>query len=291
MHPVLFHLGSILIPSYGAVTALGVLLALFLAQRTAHTTGLDPSKIWNLCIIALFAALAGSRLLLIALNWSALRLHPAWMLGLAMIHHPLLGAFGALAAAGAAGLYGRGQRLPLMSTADALAAPVALGMAFEQFGALLAGSGYGTETAVRWAVTYTDPLAALWSGAPLGVTLHPVQAYAALGLLTLSICLLLWLPYRRQPGDAVGLLLLGAGVAVYLTEFWRDSEGRGTLLGGALNGPQCAAILLVVAGGLVLLERKGPVEVRGFPPFRKEREWMGHGELEGPEVKDEAAND
>ena len=277
MHPVLFHLGSILIPSYGAVTALGVLLALFLAQRTAHTTGLDPSKIWNLCIIALFAALAGSRLLLIALNWSALRLHPAWMLGLAMIHHPLLGAFGALAAAGAAGLYGRGQRLPLMSTADALAAPVALGMAFEQFGALLAGSGYGTETAVRWAVTYTDPLAALWSGAPLGVTLHPVQAYAALGLLTLSICLLLWLPYRRQPGDAVGLLLLGAGVAVYLTEFWRDSEGRGTLLGGALNGPQCAAILLVVAGGLVLLERKGPVEVRGFPPFRKERERMGHG--------------
>jgi phosphatidylglycerol:prolipoprotein diacylglycerol transferase len=291
VHPVLFHLGSILIPSYGAVTALGVLLALFLAQRTAHTTGLDPSKIWNLCIIALFAALAGSRLLLIALNWSALRLHPAWMLGLAMIHHPLLGAFGALAAAGAAGLYGRGQRLPLMSTADALAAPVALGMAFEQFGALLAGSGYGTETAVRWAVTYTDPLAALWSGAPLGVTLHPVQAYAALGLLTLSICLLLWLPYRRQPGDAVGLLLLGAGVAVYLTEFWRDSEGRGTLLGGALNGPQCAAILLVVAGGLVLLERKGPVEGRGFPPFRKERERMGHGELEGPEVKDEAAND
>jgi phosphatidylglycerol:prolipoprotein diacylglycerol transferase len=164
-------------------------------------------------------------------------------------------------------------------------------MAFEQFGALLAGSGYGTETAVRWAVTYTDPLAALWSGAPLGVTLHPVQAYAALGLLTLSICLLLWLPSRRQPGDAVGLLLLGAGVAVYLTEFWRDSEGRGTLLGGALNGPQCAAILLVVAGGLVLLERKGPVEVRGFPPFRKERERMGHGELEGPEVKDEAAND
>ena len=259
MHPVLLHLGSILIPSYGAVTALGVLLALFLAERTARTTGLDPSKIWNLCVIALFAALACSRLLLIALNWGALRLHPAWMLALAMIHHPLLGAFGALAAAGSAGLYGRWQRLPLWRTADALAAPVALGLAFEQFGALLAGSGYGTETAARWAVTYTDPLAARWSGAPLGVAVHPVQAYAALGFLTLSICLLLWLPYRRQPGDAAGLLLLGAGVVVFITEFWRDSEGRGAVLGGALNGPQCAAILLVLAGGLVLLEHKGPV--------------------------------
>jgi phosphatidylglycerol:prolipoprotein diacylglycerol transferase len=260
VHPVLFHLGSILIPSYGAVTALGVLLALFLAQRTAHTTGLDPNKIWNLCVIALFAALAGSRLLLIALNWSALRLHPAWMLGLAMIHHPLLGAFGALAAVGSAVLYGRGQRLPLMSTADALTAPVALGLSFEQFGALLAGSGYGTETTARWAVTYIDPLAALWSGAPLGVALHPVQAYAALGFLSLSICLLLWLPYRRQPGDPAGLLLLGAGVVVFITEFWRDSEGRGALFSGALDGPQAAAILMVVAGGLALLERKAQAD-------------------------------
>ena len=293
VHPVLFHLGSILIPSYGAVTALGVLLALFLAQRTAHTTGLDPSKIWNLCVIALFAALAGSRLLLIALNWSALRLHPSWMLTLAMIHHPLLGAFGALAAAGSAVLYGRWQRLPLWSTADVLAAPLVLGMAFEQFGALLAGSGYGTETAARWAVTYTDPLAARWSGAPLGVALHPVQAYAALGFLALSILLLIWLPYRRQPGDAAGLLLLGAGVVVFVTEFWRDSEGRGALLSGVLNGPQCAAILLVVVGGLVLLERKGAVEGRGIPPLPQEQECAKDGApiLHGISAKDEAVND
>jgi phosphatidylglycerol:prolipoprotein diacylglycerol transferase len=292
VHPVLFHLGSILIPSYGATAAVGVLLALFLAQRTAHTTGLDPGKIWNLCLVSLFAALVCSRLLLVALNWSALRLHPSWMLTLAMVHHPLLGAFGALAAAVAAVLYGRGQRLPLMSTADALAAPVALGLAFEQFGALLAGSGYGTETAARWAVTYTDPLAALWSGAPLGVALHPVQAYAALGFLALSICLLLWLPYRRQSGDAAGLLLLGAGVVVFITEFWRDSEGRGALLGGALNGPQCAAILLVVAGGLVLLERKGADEVRGIPPLPQEQKRGKDGApiLPGISAKDEAAN-
>jgi len=260
VHPVLFHLGSILIPSYGAVTALGVLLALFLAERSAHVAGMNAGKVWNLCVVSLFAALVFSRLLLIALNWSALRLHPAWMLGLAMIHHPLLGAFGALAAAVAAVLFGRAKRLPLWSTADALAAPVALGMAFEQFGALLAGSGYGTETAARWAVTYTDPLVARWSGAPLGVALHPVQACAALGFLTLSICLLLWLPYRRQPGDIAGLLLLGSGVVVFVTEFWRDPEGRGTLLGGVLNGPQSAAVAAVVFGGLVLLERKKTVE-------------------------------
>ena len=262
MHPVLFHIGSILIPSYGAIAAVGVLLALGLAQQTARIAGLDAGQVWNLCVGSLFAALVGSRLLLVALNFAELRLHPMWMLGLAMIHHPLLGAFGAAAAGVTAFFYGRRQRLPLFATVDALAAPVALGLAFEQLGALLAGSGYGTETgtgtAAHWAVTYTDPLAARWSGAPLGVGLHPVQAYAALAFLTIAISLLFWLPYRRQQGDVAGLLLLGAGVAVFLTEFWRDPEGRGSLLGGALDGPQVAAVALVVSAGLVLRERKRP---------------------------------
>ena len=262
MHPVLFHLGSILIPSYGALAALGVLLALWMAQRTARVAGLDGRAMWNLCVVALFAALAGSRLLLVALNWNELRVHPMWLMGLAMIHHPLLAGFGVLVAMVAAVLYGRGQGMPLGSTADALAAPVALGLAIEQLGALLAGSGYGVEAgtgiAARWAVTYTHPLAALWSGAPLDVALHPVQAYAALGFLALAIFLLVWLPYRRQAGDVAGLFLMGAGVVVFVTELWRDTEGRGALLGGVLDGPQAAAVAMVVVGGLVMLERNRP---------------------------------
>jgi phosphatidylglycerol:prolipoprotein diacylglycerol transferase len=260
VHPVLFHLGAVFVPAYGALAALGVVLALFLAQRTARIAGVDAALLWNLCVLALFAALIGQRLLLVVVNWNELLSHPSWLLGLGMVHHPLLGVAGALAGAGLAVIYARWRRLPLMSTADALAAPVVLALAFEQLGALLAGSGYGTEAAVRWAVTYTDPLAARWSGTPLGIPLHPVQAYAALAFLTLSILLLFWLPAKRQQGDAFGLALLGIGVAVFITELWRDPEGRGALLGGALDGPQAAAVLLVLAGGLVLLEHKGPVE-------------------------------
>jgi phosphatidylglycerol:prolipoprotein diacylglycerol transferase len=54
---------------------------------------------------------------------------------------------------------------------------------------------------------------------------------------------------------------MGAGVAVYMTELWRDNEGRGTLPGGALSnaldGPQIAAIAMVLVGAIVLCERKG----------------------------------
>src|SRR5208283_588716 len=166
VHPVLFHLGAILIPSYGAMAALGVLLALFLAQRTARIAGVNAAEVWNLSVVSLFAALVGQRLLLLLMNWSDVRRHPPWMLGLAMIHHPLLGAAGALAGLASAAAYARWRRLALWTTGDALAAPLALGLAFEQVGALLAGSGCGTDASVRWAVTYTSPLAARWSGTP-----------------------------------------------------------------------------------------------------------------------------
>lgn len=255
MHPVFLHIGAILIPSYGALAALGVVAGLFLAQRTARVAGVNPGQVWNLCIVALFAALVSQRVLLVAMNWSDLRLHPSWMLTLAMIHHPLLAAAGTVTGLGAAAIYARRKNMSLGSTADALVAPLALGLAFEQVGALMAGSGYGTETTVRWAVTYTSVLAARWSGTPLGMPLHPVQAYAALAYLTLAVFLLVWLPGRKQQGDVAGMGMMGIGATIFVTELWRDAEGRGVVLGGALDGPQIAGIVLVLAGAVALMER------------------------------------
>jgi phosphatidylglycerol:prolipoprotein diacylglycerol transferase len=293
VYPVLFHIGAIVIPAYGAVFALGVLMALLLAQRTSRIAGVSAAQVWNLCVLSSFAALIASRLLLVVANWSVLRDHPSWMFGLGMVHHPLVGAVGAFAGALAALVYARRNRMPLRSTADALAAPLALGLAFEQIGALLAGSGFGTASAARWAVTYSNILAARWSGTPLGVPLHPVQAYAALAFLTVSFSMMLWLPMMRQPGDVAGLWSMTTGVAVFLTELWRDPEGRGTFLGGALDGPQIAAILLVLAGGILLRERKAtntaPDTGRGLPPFpHVDAESVEHEEIEGPQANHEA---
>lgn len=256
MHPVLFKLGALLIPSYGALAAAGVLVALMLAQRTARTAGASPAQVWNVCVIALFTALVGSRILLVAVNWRELKRHPMWMLGLATIHSPWLAGAGILIGALAAYAYMRWQHVPVLATLDALAAPLAGGLALEQVGALLAGAGYGTEASVPWAVVYGHPLAQRWSGTPLGIPLHPVQAYAALAYATLAVLLLVWMPLRQQAGDVAGVALLGMGVSVFVTEFWRDPEGRGQMLHGALDAPQVAGIVFVLLGAWLLLERK-----------------------------------
>jgi phosphatidylglycerol:prolipoprotein diacylglycerol transferase len=279
VHPVLFHIGSLVIPSYGAISALGVLVALMLAQRTARIAGVDAGKIWNLCILSLFAALAAARLLLVAANWSVLRDHPAWLLGLGVVHHPLLACAGALAGATCAAWYAWKNKLPIRTTADALAPPLAAAFAFEQLAAMAAGSGYGTDAGpqVGWAVVYTNPLAAIWSGTPLGIPLHPVQAYAALAFFALAVLLWVWLPLERRRGDVAGLGLLGAGVAIYITEFWRDWAGRGSLLNGVahigfIDGPQIAAVLLVLAGALTLREAETDPRESEYVPHEQERE-------------------
>jgi len=261
MHPVMFQIGLLLVPSYGLCAALGVLLALGLAQTTARRAGLGsqlgPRHAWNMLVLAIFASLATSRLLLIVLNLGDLRRHPAWLLAVAMVHHPLLTAAGAAGAAGAVLLYARWARLSLAAVADCLAAPVALGMAAEQVGALLAGSDFGRETSIPWAVTYTSPLAARWSGTPLGVPLYPVQAYAALGALLLAGVCFGWLFLARRQGDVAGVWLVGAGSLLFVTEMYRDWTGRGVLPGESVDIPQLVGLGMVVCGGLVLWDWRG----------------------------------
>jgi len=83
-------------------------------------------------VVTLFAALVSSRLLLIVLNWTGTARASVVV---ADAGHGASSAVGLLWRAvrvGGCCLYGRWQRLPLWTTADALAAPLALGLAFEQ---------------------------------------------------------------------------------------------------------------------------------------------------------------
>ena len=257
MHPVLFQIGLLIVPSYGAVAAVGVLLALALAQVTARRARLDPRHAWNMLVLAVFAGLAASRLLLIVLNLSDLRRHPSWLLTIAMVHHPLLAAAGILGALIVVGIYVHWARLRLSTVADALAAPILLGLAAEQLGALLSGSDYGRERAAAsfpQAVVYDNPLALRWSGTPLGVPLYPVQAYASLGALLLAGLCYAWFYFPRRRGDVAGVALIGTGVLLFLTEMFRDWEGRGVLLSGMIDAPQLVGLGMVLAGTLALLK-------------------------------------
>lgn len=257
MHPLLFQIGSFLLPTYGACVAAGVLLALATARFTSRRAGIDPRHAWNMLILGVFAALAGSRLFLIAMNLGNLKLHPRWLLAISMIHHPLLAAIGIVCGALAILAYIRKVHLPIAVAGDSLAVPLSLVIAAEQVGAWMAGSDFGIEslhTSPLLAVTYSNEFAARWSGTPLGVPLYPVQLYAVAGALLLAVITYCWLSIPHRRGDVAGVWLIGLGMQLFVTEGFRDWDGRGVLFHGTIDTPQVAAIVLVLIGCAALLQ-------------------------------------
>lgn len=253
MHPLLFHIGHLAIPTYGVLTALALLAGLAVLVGQARRSGLPADKLWNLGLVAILVTLFAARLLLIAAHLSAFRAHPFWILGLASMSGSWIMAGGALLGIAAAALYALAEGLPLLQTADAAAPAAALAFAINRVGAFLAGLSWGTPTHLPWSVTYHSVVAYLWYRTPLGLPLHPVQLYDAAASLAI-LALLLAMP-RSRPGETAGAWFFLYGICRFFLEFLTGDAPREPFLGGWLTLAQAMAILAVVAGGALWLRR------------------------------------
>lgn len=254
MYPRLFQFGHIAIPTYGVFSALALVAALAMAMHTARRLALDPNKIWNLSLTGIFTMLIGSRLLLILFHFSDFIAHPFWMIGLVSIRgHGIRYGAAALAICACIG-YIFAARLPLRRTCDCLAPAAALGIAIGSLGAFAAGSDYGSPTTLPWGVVYRHALATLWSGAPLGVRLHPVQAYEAAVALLLFAALLLRLPQRAQDGELAGIFLSAYGTGLYFLDFYHGK--RDFVFAGAVSVEQVFGLACLLAGAALCLRRR-----------------------------------
>src|SRR5947208_1202704 len=184
MHPILFHLGSIPIYSFGLLVTVGFVAGVTLAYRLAKSSGLPAEGILDAAAWILIASIAGARLLFVLLNWSQFSGHwieavKTWRGGMSF-HGGLVG--GVLAGA----IYAWRRRLPFWALADAVAPGLALGYAIGRIGCFLNGCCYGGPTTLPWGVVFRDA-----DHGGLTPPSHPVQPYAT--LLNLGICaLLVW---------------------------------------------------------------------------------------------------
>jgi phosphatidylglycerol:prolipoprotein diacylglycerol transferase len=257
VHPLLFHFGHIAIPTYGACTALALLLALAVSVWTAKRAGLNTDKVWNLELIAILTALFAARLLMIAGHPHLFRDHPFWLLGLVTMPSLWFVLGGVFVGVLGAMLYALAEGLPVLQVADALAPAVALAFAVQRVGAFCGGSAWGTPTQLPWGVVYRSPVAYLWYRVPLGVTMHPVQLYdaaASLGIFVLLLWMGRWGRLGRD-GEIAGAWLFLYGVIRFFLEFLRGDPARTPLLGGAVTVAQVLCIVAVVAGAVLWLRR------------------------------------
>jgi len=249
MHPRLLELGPVTVYTYGVLLAAAYLAGLQMATARARSRGLEASRVMDLGIIIIIAAIVGAKLLLVAVDFNYYRGHPAEIFSLARSGGVFYG--GLIAAVLAAFWYLRRHKMPVWVTCDVFAPGIALAHAIGRVGCLFAGCCFGRPTTLPWGIVFSDPFAASYVGTPLGVHLHPTQLYEA-GAELAILALLLAVERRGRPfaGRTFWFYTLLYGVSRFVIEYFRGDE-RGMLLG--LSTSQFISVVLVPLSVYMLL--------------------------------------
>ena len=263
MYPELFNVGPVTVYSYGVLLAASYLLGLQLARARARRWGLDPSRVLDLGIYIIIAALVGAKLLLLVVDFDQFRHSPGDMLALARSGGVFYG--GLTLAVAVAFWYIHKHRLPFWTTCDVFAPGIALGHVTGRMGCLAAGCCYGKPTTLPWGITFSNPLAAANAGTPLGVALHPTQIYEAGGELLILI-LLLSTERKGRPfaGRTFWAYMLLYAISRFIIEFYRG-DPRGMVF-GVLSTSQFISVILapLSLGMLAWLSRVSPETPQGI---------------------------
>jgi len=249
MYPILIRFGDFTLHTYGVLLAVGFLLALFLARREALRTGIDPNLILDLSFYILVAALLGSRLFYVGINWQEFAESPMdalkfWRGGLVF--------FGGLIFAFFTGIwYARKHHLNFPKIADLTAPSIAIGQSLGRLGCFSAGCCYGERTTAFCAVTFRDPN----SLAPLGVPLHPTQLYESAATFGIFLALTAMRRSERFQGQLLWYYLLFYSIGRFIIEFYRG-DPRGWAIAGFLSTAQATGMIMVLLALFMILRRK-----------------------------------
>lgn len=229
MHPHLFDIpgfDGLTVHTYGVLLAIGFLAGAGFCVHQARRYGEDPQRLLDLCFYILIAAIIGSRLYYVLIEWPYYARNPMQILDFTRGGLVFYG--GAIAAILTAVFFMYRWKMPIWRTCDLMAPAVPLGIFFGRLGCFSAGCCYGRETDVPWAVVFRHPDAI----ADLGIPLHPTQLYASLDGLILFVALVLLQPYKRFHGQIFSAFLVGYAFLRYTVEEPFRSGDRGAVIEG-----------------------------------------------------------
>lgn len=245
VQPILFHIGSFPVHTYGALGSLAFLVGAGLSLWRAVQLGLDHNKIADVIFWMAITSLLGARITFVLQNPGTV--HD--LAGLLDLRGGGLVFYGALVVGLPVGfLLMARYKLPAFAVWDLFGTAFPISHAISRVGCFAAGCCYGAPTDSSLGVTYP----AEQTIAPIGVPLHPAQLYEAATVFSIGI--LANLLYRYRPFDgSIFLLYLGLYAAARpILEIFRGDAERGwflpDLLGETLTWSQgMSAIFAIVA--------------------------------------------
>jgi phosphatidylglycerol:prolipoprotein diacylglycerol transferase len=253
MHPILFRIGPIEVPTYGLLFASGAVVAWWWFLRRARSMGLPQEPVFNAAFYGLLAGIVGAKVTMILVEWRWYFAEPARIFSIETLRSAGVLMGGVMAGAAVFIWYCRQDGLPLFRLGDAIAAPLALGQAFGRFGCFNAGCCHGVATSGFWGIAFPPHARSSVDPALVGVPLVPTQLLE-MGADLALVGLLTWL-WRRGKGPAGSvfwwyMILYSAARAVI--EHWRGDSVRGLWFGDTLSTSQILSIAAIVVGAAML---------------------------------------
>jgi phosphatidylglycerol:prolipoprotein diacylglycerol transferase len=233
--------------------------------RRATAAGVDGNKVLDLGIWVIIAALVGAKGLLFVVDFNHFTSSRDEYYALLRSGGVF---YGGLIAASLTCIYQlRKHKLPLWQSGDQFAPGIALGYMVGRLGCLAAGCCYGRPTQVPWAVTFTDPAAALNVGTPLNQALHPTQLYESIaGLVIFLILIATERRGRPYAGRTFWQFVFLYGISRFVIEFYRGDD-RGMV--GTFSTSQVISMVLVPLSVIMLMWLRGQRPSQPAPVVRR----------------------
>lgn len=245
MHPFLFHIGDVPVPTYGVMALLAYGASVLVMLHYAKREGLDRRNVVDGITLAIAAGLVGARLLEVIVSWRKIVDDPGHLKTLVFSNGVWLG--GVIAAISFGLWWFRRSGIPIPKGLDILGMVGAISTVVSRWGCFFSGCCFGKPTDLPWGVTFPEIAHRLHSGIPYG-PIHPTQIYQS--LVGLAVFVILALVYRRKrfDGQIMMLYLLLLSVTRFFMEYLRGDAQRGFVIEGVLSTSQFIGILLFVVG-------------------------------------------
>ena len=237
MKEELFRIGPFVAHSYGAMIAIGVLAAVFVAEKRAKKQGLNDTIIFPLALWCLFGGMLGAKLLYMITEFDSIfagTFQWSSLLDGFVVYGGIIG--GILTGF----IYVKCRKLSFLKYFDLVMPSIALAQGFGRIGCFLAGCCYGRKTDSAIGIVFHNS-----RYAPNNVALIPTQLISSAADF-LHFFLLVFLAKRMKKDGLVGAgYLIFYSIGRFLIEFLRN-DPRGAVLG--LSTSQFISLFILLAG-------------------------------------------
>lgn len=268
MYPILFHVGSYPIHSWGVLLMLGFLLALWRAVQNRARYSLPREAIWDVALFALVGGVIGARLTYVALNWAphydtgryiaeGFRSNPAQIFAVWTGGMTSFGGFAGGIVAGALACRARGVNVGDMADLFAVSFPIGYGIG--RIGCFMNGCCYGGECDLPWAVKFR------WDDGIVR-TSHPTQLYSVIAAIIIYALLLPLEKNRKFRGQLMLAFLFLYGIYRFVVEFFREGATASRTDLAHLTQAQVACLVLSFASLLYYIALSKRQAGRPVPP-------------------------